>query len=404
MRAANGFFGWKVVWVAFLVAVFNWGVGFYGPSVFLLTLHTMRGWPISAISATITVHFFFSAVLVTYLPDIHRRIGIARTTCAGSALTGIGIVAWANSQQPWQLFPAALLTGAGYAAMSAAAINAMVSRWFDRDRPKALSLAFNGVGVGGLIFAPLWVFLISRLGFSLTAFIVAACMVATVWPLSSRFLRSTPAELGLTPDGRADQGTTSQTPKATLTRGDLLSDRRFVTLSAAFALGLFAQIGLFTHLIVRLAPEFGASGAAGAVSLATISAMVGRTLVGWAIRDHDRRLAASANFLVQAVGVMLLGFGSGSPMLLLGCVLFGLGVGNLITLPALIAQIEFERGDVDTVFALVTAINQAVFSLGPAVFGLLRDATASYVLPFTVAGAAFIAAAIIVLSGRRVVR
>jgi predicted MFS family arabinose efflux permease len=208
----------------------------------------------------------------------------------------------------------------------------------------------------------------------------------------------------LTPDGRADQGTTSQTPKATLTRGDLLSDRRFVTLSAAFALGLFAQIGLFTHLIVRLAPEFGASGAAGAVSLATISAMVGRTLVGWAIRDHDRRLAASANFLVQAVGVMLLGFGSGSPMLLLGCVLFGLGVGNLITLPALIAQIEFERGDVDTVFALVTAINQAVFSLGPAVFGLLRDATASYVLPFTVAGAAFIAAAIIVLSGRRVVR
>ena len=403
MRTSNGFFGWKVVWVAFLVAVFAWGVAFYGPAVFLQTLHATRNWPISTISAAITVHFFFSAIVVTYLPEIHRRLGIAWATCAGSTLIGVGIIAWANAQEPWQLFPAAVLTGAGYAAMSAAAINAIVARWFDRDRPKALSLAFNGVGVGGLIFAPLWVFLISRLGFSLAAFIIAVGMVATLWPLAIRFLRSTPAECGLTPDGRVEPKN-SQPLYATLARGELLRDRRFVTVSAAFALGLFAQIGLFTHLIVRLAPEFGANGAAGALSLTAICAMVGRTLVGWAIKDHDRRLAASANFLVQAIGVLLLSFGNGQVLLVLGCVLFGLGVGNLISLPALIAQTEFERGDVETVFALVTAINQAVFSLAPAVFGLLRDATASYVLPFSVAAAAFIGAAIIVAFGRFAVR
>jgi MFS family permease len=396
MRVLNGFFGWKVVWVAFLVAVFAWGVGFYGPSVFLLTLHATHGWSIFTISAAITVHFFFSAVIVTYLPEIHRRLGIARATCAGSALIGLGIVAWANSQQPWQLFLAAPLTAAGYAATSAAAINAMVSRWFDRDRPKALSIAFNGVGFGGLIFPPLWVFLISRLGFSLTAFIIAVAMIALVCPLASRFLGSTPAELGLTVDGCVDEGTTSQAPKAMLARGELVRDRRFVTLSTAFALGLFAQIGLFTHLIVRLAPEFGTSGAASAVSLATIFAIFGRTILGWAIKDHDRRLAASVNFLVQAIGVLFLSFGSGPALLVLGCMLFGLGAGDLISLPALIAQTEFERGDVDTVFALVTAINQAVFSLAPAMFGLLRDTTASYVLPFTLAATAFISAAIIV--------
>ncbi len=31
----RGFYGWTVVAAAFVVAVFGWGVGFYGPPVFL---------------------------------------------------------------------------------------------------------------------------------------------------------------------------------------------------------------------------------------------------------------------------------------------------------------------------------------------------------------------------------
>jgi MFS family permease len=303
MLASHGFLGWKVVWVAFLIAVIAWGIGFYGPSVILQTLHETRGWAISTISAAITLHFLFSALIVANLTDIHRRFGIAWVTCCGVALTGAGIVAWASTQQPWQMFPAALLTGGGYAVTSAAAINAMVARWFDRDRPKALSLALNGASIGGVVFAPLLIFLIARLGFATAAFVVAIGSIILIWPLAMRFLTPSPADLGLAPDGRTDTNPSTQSLNPTLTRGQLLRDRRFVTISAAFALGLFAQIGLFTHLIVRLSPEFGTSGAAAALSLATICAVIGRTLLGWFIGDHDRRLAASASFLVQATGV-----------------------------------------------------------------------------------------------------
>ena len=41
---------------------------------------------------------------------------------------------------------------------------------------------------------------------------------------------------------------------------------------------------------------------------------------------------------------------------LLGCILFGLGVGNLISLPPLIAQNEFEHDDVPTVVALISRL------------------------------------------------
>jgi predicted MFS family arabinose efflux permease len=277
----------------------------------------------------------------------------------------------------------------------------MVARWFDRDRPKALSLALNGASVGGILFAPLLVFMLSGLGLATAASIVAICLMVLICPLAARYLSVAPRDLGLTLDGRPDHGASIQPAAATLTRLQLLRDRRFVTISAAFALGLFAQIGIFTHLIVRLSPDFGANGAAAALSLAAVCAIIGRTLVGWFIGDRDRRLAASASLAVQAVGVLLLTFGSEVALLGLGCILFGLGVGNLISLPPLIAQKEFERGDVGPAFALVTAINQAVFALAPAIFGLLRDATASYVLPFALAAAAYAVSALIVSAGRR---
>jgi len=36
------FYGWRVVAAAFIVAVFGWGLGFYGPPVYLDTLVRTR--------------------------------------------------------------------------------------------------------------------------------------------------------------------------------------------------------------------------------------------------------------------------------------------------------------------------------------------------------------------------
>ena len=152
--ATTRFPGWCVVWTAFTVCMFGAGVGYYGPSVYLQTLHSSRGWPISTISAAITTHFLLSAAVVAFLPEIHRRFGVAWSTIAGSILVAVGICGWGNARELWQLFPAASLSGAGFALIGGAAINAMVTPWFDRDRPKALSTALNGASIGGRHFCP----------------------------------------------------------------------------------------------------------------------------------------------------------------------------------------------------------------------------------------------------------
>lgn len=391
------FRGWSVVWVAFVIAVFGWGVGFYSPGVLLLTLHASKGWPVAMISSAITAHFLIGAALIVYLPEAHRSIGLAQTTIIGAVLAGAGIVAWSVASAPWQLFVAAAISGSGWAATSGAAINAMVAPWFDRDRPKAIGLAFNGASIGGVMFPPLLILLIAKIGVEAAAVAVGIAMLLVIIPLSVFYLRRDPKGLGLAPDGLVID---SKPHVATLTRSprkDLIKTKGFMTLSVAFALALFAQVGLLTHLLTRISPLLGENGAAAAVSMVTTSAVLGRTLLGWTIGGRDRRLAASANFLLQSVGVALMIISDAPTVVLVGCVLFGLGVGNVVSLPPLIAQHEFRAADVGTVVALVVAFNQAVFALAPAVLGVLRDISTSYVVPFALAAAMQIVAALIVL-------
>jgi MFS family permease len=392
--------------------MFGWGVGFYGPSVFLNVLHESRGWPVSLISGAITCHFLLSAIIVARLPALHRRFGLMAVTRAGSIAAALGVLGWAAAIEPWQLYAAVLLRGAGWAATSGAAINAMVAPWFDRSRPAAISMAFNGSSVGGAIFTPLWALLITQLGFIPASIAIGVVMVVTLWWVAGRYLRSTPAEVGLAATGDVRPETVSAAVRSASTHNPLplrpgiaaWRERRFATLSFAFALGLFAQIGLFAHLFSLLLPALGAAVAGLSISFVTGCAVLGRTLLGACLpANADRPIAGATNCGVQIAGsvALLLANGSSVLLLLLGCALLGLGVGNLVSLPPLIAQAEFARGDVPRVVALVTAANQAVFAFAPATLGVLRDATGGSSAVVVAVGLVQISAAVILLAGRR---
>jgi predicted MFS family arabinose efflux permease len=348
-------------------------------------------------------HFLLSAILIAYLPEIHRRLGIAETTFLGAVLTAAGLILWSNSRESWQLFAAAIPSGAGWAMTSGAALNAIVARWFDRDRPIAIALAFNGASIGGVLFVPMWVWLIRSIGFPSAALLVGSFMVAVVAYLCVRFLAKSPEDMGLAPDGDASRQAGAR-PKPRRTRIEIVRTWHFITISAAFSFGLFAQIGLLAHLVARLTPALGIEHAGFLVSLATVCAVIGRTAAGKWIGEHDRRFAAAANFAVQIGGVLLLIFGHGWVGLTLGCVLFGLGIGNLTSLPPLIVQKEFDREDVATAVALIIAINQGVFAFAPAIIGAMRDTTADYQLPFALIALIQLLAAVIILLGRRSTR
>jgi len=406
------FYGHTVVRAAFVLAMFGWGVGFYGPPIFLQAVVARTGWPLPLVSAAVTVHFLFGAGVVACLPGIHRRLGLPAATVGGAVLLALGVAGWAVAAAPWQLFAAALCTGAGWVPLGAAGINAIVSPWFAEQRPMALAKAYNGASVGGMVFSPLWVLLMQQVGFAAASVLVGLAMVLVVLPIAGRTLRRTPVADGShagAGHGGAAAGTAVQRPH-------LWRDRAFATLALGMALGLFAQIGLLAQLFSLMVPAMGAQAAGWTMALATGCGMAGRLLMGRLLSgpQADRRRAASASYALQAAGTLLLWMGGAAHLWLvvLGVALFGLGIGNATSLPPLIAQAEFARAEVPRVVARCVAFAQALYAFAPAALSvLLVHGGGGAASPGTGTAAYFLAillvqllAALCMLGGRRPAR
>ena len=164
--------------------------------------------------------------------------------------------------------------------------------------------------------------------------------------------------------------------RPTATARALWRDFGFITLASASALSLFAQIGLITHFYSLLVPALGTEWAGLVMGIGTGAGMGGRMLVGALMpAGADRRLVACLSYAVQIGGALVLiaAAGRNVPLLLLGVLLFGVGIGNVTSMPPLIAQVEFVKDDVSRVVALVVAIGQATYAFAPAAFGLIRE-------------------------------
>jgi hypothetical protein len=204
-------------------------------------------------------------------------------------------------------------------------------------------------------------------------------VVLAMWILAGLVFARTPQQMGLAPDGdgagAAAVSIVAPTAKP-LPHVALWRDARFLTLALGMALGLFVQVGLIAHLYSLLVPALGADAAGFAMGGATAAAIGGRTLVGWCMPvGADRRLVACASYVVQIAGsiAFIAAAGTNVPLLLLGVLLFGAGIGNATSLPPLIAQVEFVPDDVPRVVSLIVAGAQAAYAFAPAAFGIIRE-------------------------------
>jgi MFS family permease len=372
--------GWKVVACAFLIAVFGWGFGFYGIGVFLAELVERHGWATSSVASAVTVLYLVGAALIAFVGSAFERFGPRRVVLLGLSAMGAAAIGLTWITHVWQLYLVFPLMAAGWATMSGAALNLIVAPWFERRRGLAISLAFNGAAVGGVLLAPALVFLTGRIGFRAAVLALVTVMVGVLTPLVLWLLERGPEVLGLAPDGDVP------VPSATAKVGggiappprDFMRTWHFWSVALPFALGLTAQISIIIHQVSFLKPELGTAGAAWAVSLTSVCAVLGRLVVGSFVDRVNRRAVIAGNFLLQATSVVLMLSGPGPMLLYVACAMFGLGVGNTTSLPSVIVQAEFPKAAFGRVVSTIIAINQFTYSFGPGLLGWLRDGFGSY--------------------------
>jgi cyanate permease len=389
--------GWRIVAVCFLVATFGWGFGFYGQTVYLAELHRQQGWPTSLIAGATTFFYLFGAILVVFVAEAVRAIGPRNCLLAGVCAMAAAAVAIGQVNTPLELYLANAVLAFGWAGTSLGIITNTLSLWFDTRRGMAISLALNGASFGGIAGVPLLVMSIGHFGFPGAMIAGALAMLLLAVPAILIFVGRPPHHAS-SPASRAAH----DAPSPAQIRRHALRDIGFLSVSIAFAVVLFAQVGFVVHLISFLDPVIGREHAAVAVALLTAMAVVGRVLFSTVIDRLNQRLAAALSFASQAVALLIVINFRDEIVLIAACALFGFSVGNLITLPSLIVQREFDPRAFGVLVSLITAINQVTYAFGPGVVGVLRDLSGSYTLPFSGCIALELtAASLIMVRGRR---
>src|SRR6201992_1957336 len=332
-----------------MVATFGWGLGFYGQSVYVAELHRLHGWQTSLISAGTTFFYLFGALLVVFVSEAIKAVVPRNCLLAGIFALAAAAVAMGYANQPWQLYLADAILAMGWAGTSLGMITNTLGLWFDHKRGMAISLALNGASFGGIIGVPLLVAAIGAFGFSGALLVTAIVTLVVMVPVVLIFVGQPPRHVGnVVRAGGADA------PSSTQIRARALRDLAFLTVSIAFALVLFAQVGFIVHLIAFLDPVIGRSSAAVAVALLTAMAVVGRVLFSTVIDRLNQRLASAISFASQAVALAIVINSRNEMLLIAACALFGFSVGNLITLPSMIIQREFDPRSFGVLVSLVT--------------------------------------------------
>jgi MFS family permease len=379
-----------VVGCAFLLALWGWGLAFYSLGVYLVELRDAHGWSASVISGAITTYYLAGAGLIAVLGRVIARAGLRRTILSAVTAMAVGVTSLTLVTEVWQLYLAFVLMAVGWSAMSGAILNILVAPWFEERRGMAMSLAFTGASMGGVIVGPAMLGLVGALGFTTGVRVAVLAMLVSVVPVVVVALARKPPGAATAP---------SEAPEAPRVRP--MGSLAYWTISIPFAAGLIAQVGFITHQVAFLTPVLGAAGTAICVSLLAIAATVARLVLGTIIDRMDARIVASGNFLIQAVGFGLLWWQPGAASLYLGCVVVGLAVGNTVSLPGLLIAREFSSRQFNSVVSLLTATNQVTFAFAPTLLGVLRDVTGDYSLALALCLGLDVMAALVVLAGRR---
>jgi MFS family permease len=143
------FHGWRVVSACFVIAIFSWTLGLFGASVYLQALTSQRGWSITEVSTAITVFFLVSAASQRAVGNGFDRYGARPVLLIGIMCMSAGILTLGQVRAQWQIYPAFVLIGLGWAMLSTTGLSATVSPWFDRHQGRAITWAWYRSGIRG---------------------------------------------------------------------------------------------------------------------------------------------------------------------------------------------------------------------------------------------------------------
>ncbi len=342
------------------------------------------------------MYFAVASIAGMVAGRIIDRYGPKRLMIIASIVTGVAFFLLGHITELWQLFAVYFLMAAGWSGTGLVPISTVIANWYIRRRGFAMGLTMSGLSLGGMILVPVAAFLISRWGLRAALELLGAAWLFII-PLAIFMIKQRPADVGQFPDGDGGNHQSSEMTDlafsyASQTRvwtgSEAMRTPAFWAIVAAFLLTLTGQNAFLFHQISFLGQTLGPMGAATAVSVTTGASIVGRLFLGPVSDRYDKRYVAMCCFLLQALAVLSLSFFRQPAVLYLSTFAFGLSMGALLMMQSLLIGECFGFASFGTISGLSGLFSGLGSAFGPAIAGIIYDATRDYRIAFIIFAAA----------------
>jgi MFS family permease len=259
----------------------------------------------------------------------------------------------------------------------------ILTRWFDRYMGLAVGIYWAAMGVGPMIFAPVFRWLIETRGWP-QAFTLVAIVVGVILIAFSLLIRSSPREMGLAPYGAEHPAKEPPTPSARgiVTTGmrEVLSRRPVWLLIAIHHVGCVGHSIILAH-IVSMAIVQGVSGmeAAGVLGTVAGASAVSRFASAILAARFGGRILLTAALIGQGAPIFILFFAHEPWTFYAFALIFGLCYGGeMVGFPIINRQMFGAAAPLGTIYSLQMVGAGTGMALGGWLGGFLFDVSGAY--------------------------
>jgi MFS family permease len=403
------FYGYWILFACFLFLAIGVGCSQVSFSFFIKPLQENMGWSRTEIMSALTIYILLMGITGPLAGRLVDRYGARKIIPLGAFLVTAGFIILSQMKGLGMYYAGYVLIGIGSTGIGPVSLTSVVSRWFIKRRGMAIGIMSMGMGIGGIVFAPLVaVYLIPHLSWSQTYLVLGIILGGLIIPISLLLIRSCPAEQGLFPDGQYIEKTGSTGRNSPAAEG--------LTLKAALATPAFwllaGSIVLnHTHMGVSqsVAPHLDDIGfpvqiAASAISTTAVTSTAGMFFFGWLCDKIPVKLVYIAGLCLMAAGILVLvNVNASSPvwMIWFYAVLFGFGAGSWMSTMAMLTSTTFGLASYGAIFGTLGLFQNIGGSGGSLFAGYIFDTLNSYYWAFTIIMVMIVAAVPLVLPVRR---
>lgn len=393
------FYGWVIVIVGFLAHIASAFSISSTLSVFLKPLSADLGISRGIFSLIRSGEILIGAAAAPVVGTLMDRHGGRWLMAAGGLVAGAGFICLGQARDFVQFMLVRwLLISPGDSLMGAMVVNVTISRWFVRMRGRALAIAGMGHGLAKVCMPVMAATLMLYVGWRGSWVIFGVFALLLVVAPALLFMRRSPEEMGLLPDGGVvEAAETVATPHkrryAKRTGADNVEWRRsealrtpvFWLIASTFGVAQIGVTGLNLH-VFSYVTDRGYPTLVAASVMSIIAVMQFSTPIVWGtLADRmDNGILNMAKCALQGAGLLLALSLEGLAPLYAGFFIYGIGMGGTAILAETIWADFFGRISLGKIRGMGSLVTSVFSAGGPPFFGLLFDYTESYYLSFSI--------------------